>query len=279
MRYLNEADVRALLPRRPRYSHKGDYGKVLMLCGSKGFTGAAALAARAALRCGTGLLYLGVPEAIYAIEAVKLDEPVVFPLADGDGMLAADAIGQIGQMLPRMDAVLFGCGSGIGAGTEAVLRFLLREARCPLVLDADGITMVSRHKDELRGRTSPTILTPHDGEFARLCPAELPRQAQTMELAQELGCVIVRKGHRSLITDGDACFENQTGNPGMATGGSGDVLSGVITALLGQGLEPLTAAAAGVWLHGRAGDCCAERLGEYGMLPGDMVEELARLLR
>lgn len=279
MRYLNEADVRALLPRRPRYSHKGDYGKVLMLCGSKGFTGAAALAARAALRCGTGLLYLGVPEAIYAIEAVKLDEPVVFPLADGDGMLAADAIGQIGQMLPRMDAVLFGCGSGIGAGTEAVLRFLLREARCPLVLDADGITMVSRHKDELRGRTSPTILTPHDGEFARLCPAELPRQAQTMELAQELGCVIVRKGHRSLITDGDACFENQTGNPGMATGGSGDVLSGVITALLGQGLEPLTAAAAGVWLHGRAGDRCAERLGEYGMLPGDMVEELARLLR
>lgn len=279
MRYLNEADVRALLPRRPRYSHKGDYGKVLMLCGSKGFTGAAALAARAALRCGTGLLYLGVPEAIYAIEAVKLDEPVVFPLADGDGMLAADTIGQIGQMLPRMDAVLFGCGSGIGAGTEAVLRFLLREARCPLVLDADGITMVSRHKDELRGRTSPTILTPHDGEFARLSPAELPRQAQTMELAQELGCVIVRKGHRSLITDGDACFENQTGNPGMATGGSGDVLSGVITALLGQGLEPLTAAAAGAWLHGRAGDRCAERLGEYGMLPGDMVEELARLLR
>ncbi len=279
MQYLKEEDIRHLLPVRQRDTHKGDYGKVLMLCGSSGFTGAAALAARGALRTGAGLVYLGVPESIYAIEAVKLNEPVVFALPDAEGMMAQAACQRILQMLPKMDAVLFGCGSGIGAGTASILKLLLREAKCPLVVDADGITLLSEHKDELRGRTSPTILTPHDGEFARLSPKELPRQEQTMDLARELGCIIVRKGYRSLITDGYACYENQTGNPGMATGGSGDVLAGIITSLLGQKLTPLDAAAAGVWLHGRSGDICAEKLGEYGMLPSDMVEELPRLLK
>lgn len=279
MQYFNEEHVKKLLPERKRDTHKGNYGKVLILCGSKGFTGAAAFASRAALRTGAGLVYLGVPECIYAIEAVKLDEPVVFALPDQDGMLAESASEKIMELLPKMDAVLFGCGSGIGAGTESVLKLLLREAKCPLVLDADGITLVSGHKDELRGRTSPTILTPHDGEFARLGPEELPRQEQTMAMAKDLGCIIVRKGHRSLITDGQRCYENLTGNPGMATGGSGDVLAGIIVSLLGQKLEPLEAAAAGVWLHGRAGDVCAEKLGEYGMLPSDMVEELPRLLK
>ena len=279
MRYFDEADLKRLLPRRRRDSHKGDYGRILLLCGSRGYTGAAALAVRGALRCGAGLVYLGVPESIYAIEAVKLDEAVVLPLPDENGMLSADACGQIQPLLSRMDAVLFGCGSGIGTGTETVLRFLLQNASCPLVLDADCITLASRHKDELRGRTSPTILTPHDGEFARLMPKDADRLAQTEDLAQELGCVIVRKGHRSLICGDGESFENHTGNPGMATGGSGDVLAGIITSLLGQKLSPMDAASAGVWLHGRAGDLCADRLGEYGLLPGDLVEELPRLLK
>lgn len=279
MRYFDEADLKRLLPRRRRDSHKGDYGRILLLCGSRGYTGAAALAARGALRCGAGLVYLGVPESIYAIEAVKLDEAVVLPLPDENGMLSADACGQIQPLLGRMDAVLFGCGSGIGTGTETVLRFLLQNASCPLVLDADGITLASRHKDELRGRTSPTILTPHDGEFARLMPKDADRLTQTEDLSRDLGCVIVRKGHRSLICGDGESFENRTGNPGMATGGSGDVLAGIITALLGQKLSPMDAASAGAWLHGRAGDLCADRLGEYGLLPGDLVEELPRLLK
>lgn len=279
MRYFDEADLKHLLPRRRRDSHKGDYGRILLLCGSRGYTGAAALAARGALRCGAGLVYLGVPESIYAIEAVKLDEAVVLPMPDENGMLSADACGQLQPLLSRMDAVLFGCGSGIGSGTETVLRFLLQNASCPLVLDADGITLVSRHKDELRGRTSPTILTPHDGEFARLEPKAADRVTQTEDLARDLGCVIVRKGHRSLICGEGESFENRTGNPGMATGGSGDVLAGIITSLLGQKLSPMDAASAGVWLHGRAGDLCADRLGEYGLLPGDLVEELPRLLK
>ena len=279
MNYMNESIIRRLLPRRERDTHKGNYGKILLLCGSRGFTGAAALAARGALRTGAGLVYLAVPESIYAIEAVKLTEPVVLPLPEEDGMLCAASLAKIGELLPKMDAVLFGSGSGIGPGTEKVLEFLLKNAECPLVLDADGITLAARHKDILRDRLAPTILTPHDGEFARLKPIDASRLEQTMAMARELGAVVLRKGHRTLITDGTECWENQTGNPGMATGGSGDVLSGIILSLLGQGLQPLLAAAAGAWLHGAAGDLAAEKLGEYGMLPGDLVEELPRLLQ
>ena len=279
MNYMNETIIRTLLPVRKRDTHKGDYGKILLLCGSRGFTGAAALAAMGALRTGAGLVYLAVPESIYAIEAVKLTEPVVMPLPEKNGMLCAGSIPKIAALLPKMDAVLFGSGSGLGEGTEAVLKFLLENCKCPLVLDADGITLAAKHKNILRDRLYPTILTPHDGEFARLSPPEVPRLEQTMALARELGAVILRKGPRTLITDGETCWENQTGNPGMATGGSGDVLSGIILSLLGQGLAPLEAAAAGAWLHGAAGDRAAEKFGEYGMLPGDLVEELPQLLK
>ena len=279
MKYMNETRIDQLLPMRRRESHKGDYGKILLLCGSRGFTGAAALAAMGALRTGAGLVYLAVPESIYAIEAVKLTEPVVLPLPDEDGMLSADAIGKISELLPKMDAVLFGCGSGLGPGPDAVVNFLLEQAECPLVLDADGITLASRHKHILRGRTMPTILTPHDGEFARLGPGRGSRVEQSMVLAKDLGCILLRKGHRTLITDGETCWENRAGNPGMAVGGSGDVLAGILVSLLGQGLNPLDAAAAAAWLHGRAGDLCAGEIGEYGMLPTDLVERLPRLLK
>ena len=279
MKYMTESIIRTLLPRRQRESHKGDYGKILLLCGSRGFTGAAALAARGALRTGAGLVYLAVPESIYAIEAVKLTEPVVMPLPDREGMLCADSIPAIAALLPKMDAVLFGSGSGLGEGTEEVLLYLLKNCTCPLILDADGITLAAKHKLVLRDRPYTTILTPHDGEFQRLSPPALPRVEQTAALARELGVVLLRKGHRTLITDGCDCWENHTGNPGMATGGSGDVLSGIILSLLGQGLSPIHAAAAGAWLHGAAGDRAAERLGEYGMLPGDLVEELPQLLK
>ena len=279
MNHMNETIIKSLLPVRKRDTHKGSYGKILLLCGSRGYTGASALAAMGALRTGAGLVYLAVPESIYAIEAVKLTEPVVLPLPDRDGMICADSIEKIAGLLPKMDTVLFGCGSGLGEGTEEVLLYLLKNAACPLVLDADGITLAAKHKLVLRDRIFPTILTPHDGEFARLSPPALPRVEQTSALARELGVVMLRKGHRTLITDGGDCWENHTGNPGMATGGSGDVLSGIILNLLGQGLPPLQAAAAASWLHGAAGDRAAEKLGEYGMLPGDLVEELSQLLK
>ena len=277
---LNHEDVLSILPDREAWGHKGDFGKLLLLCGSRGYTGAAYLAAMGALRCGAGLVFLGVPESIYAIEAVKLSEPVVFPLPDRGGMLSRETIPEILERLPRMDAVLVGCGLGQSEDTFAVVRAVLENAACPVVLDADGINLLAGHKDLLRGRAYPTILTPHDGEFARLGGIiGEDRQRAAEELARDLGCTVLLKGHRTCITDGKRTYINHTGNPGMAVGGSGDVLAGIITALLGQGIGPLEAAASGAWLHGRAGDLCAERLGQYGMLPSDMLEVLPRLLK
>lgn len=277
---LDHEKVLSLLPDRKPESHKGDYGRILLLCGSRGYTGAAALAARGALRCGAGLVYLGVPESIYAIEATKLDEPIVFPLPDEKGMLSRGAAAQVRDKLAGMDAVLIGPGLGQSEGTLVVLQTVLREFNGPVVVDADGINLLAAHKDLLRGRTRPTILTPHEGEFGRIGgPLGMNREEIAMAFARSLGCILLLKGHRTLITDGNICYRNTTGNPGMAVGGSGDVLAGMITALLGQGMGPLTAAACGAWLHGAAGDLCGGELGQYGMLPSDMVEALPRLLK
>lgn len=280
IRRLNHELVLSLLPDRNPWGHKGNFGKLLLLCGSRGYTGAAFFAAMGALRSGAGLVFLGVPESIYGIEAVKLNEPVIFPLPDAGGRLSADAVPEILTRFPQMDAVLVGPGLGQSEGTLAVVRAVLEKAECPVVVDADGINVLSAHRDLLRGRKSPTILTPHDGEFARLGGViGEDRMAAAAALAEELGCVVLLKGHETCITDGTDGYLNPTGNPGMAVGGSGDVLAGVITALLGAGLSPLEAAACGAWLHGAAGDRCAAELGQYGMLPTDMLSALPRLMK
>lgn len=270
----------ACLPDRDVEGHKGTFGKVLLLCGSRGYTGAAYLAAMGALRTGAGLVFLGVPESIYAIEAIKLNEPVVFPLPDDGGKLSKKAIPEILERLKTMDAVLIGCGLGQSEGTFAVVKAVLENAACPVVLDADGINVLKGHKDILRGRRAKTILTPHEGEFLRF-GGDLSegRMDSTIRFAREWNCILVLKGHGTCISDGRQCYRNPTGNPGMAVGGSGDVLAGILVSLLGQGLEPLTAAACGVWLHGAAGDLCAQELGQYGMLPTDMLNVLPRLLK
>lgn len=280
IRRLNHELVLSLLPDRNPWGHKGNFGKLLLLCGSRGYTGAAFFAAMGALRSGAGLVFLGVPESIYGIEAVKLNEPVIFPLPDAGGRLSADAVPEILTRLPQMDAVLVGPGLGQSGGTLAVVRAVLEKAECPVVVDADGINVLSAHRDLLRGRKLPTILTPHDGEFARLGGViGEDRMAAAADLAHDLGCVVLLKGHETCITDGIDGYINPTGNPGMAVGGSGDVLAGVITALLGAGLPPLEAAACGAWLHGAAGDRCAAELGQYGMLPTDMLSALPRLMK
>lgn len=276
---LDHKKVLEILPDRAEDSHKGDFGKILLLCGSRGYTGAAYLATMGALRSGAGLVFLGVPERIYEIEAVKLNEAIVFPLPDKGGKLSARAIPEIVERLPQMDAVLIGPGLGQSGDVMAVVKTVLQAAACPVVLDADGINVIAAHKNIVRGRTGSTILTPHAGEFARLGGDVKDRIAAAEAMAQELGCILLLKGHGTVITDGCTTYINPTGNPGMAVGGSGDVLSGIITALLGQGIEPLQAAACGAWLHGAAGDICAGEIGQYGMLPSDMVNVLPRLLK
>ena len=279
MMELNHEQVLSILPDRAENAHKGDFGKILLLCGSRGYTGAAYLAAQASLRSGAGLVFLGVPESIYQIEAVKLNEAIVFPLPDEAGKLSAAAIPEILERLPKVDAVLIGPGLGQSEGVLQVVKTVLEQAACPVVLDADGINLIASHKDIVRGRTGTTVLTPHGGEFARLGGASGDRVAAATETANDLGCILLLKGHHTVITDGNTTYINPTGNPGMAVGGSGDVLAGIITALLGIGIEPLEAAACGAWLHGAAGDRCAAELGQYGMLPTDMVNVLPRLLK
>jgi len=280
IQYLNKQRVANLLPERKAATHKGNYGKILLLCGSRGYTGAAALAAMGALRTGSGLVYLAVPESIYEIEAVKLTEPVIHPLPDDNGMYSIAAVSHVLSMLQGKDAVLIGPGIGQSEGTTAIVRTVLEAFSGPVVVDADGINVLAAHKDILRDRTSPTILTPHDGEFRRFGgDLSEDRTASAAAIAEKYGVVILLKGHRTVITDGTNCYINTTGNPGMATGGSGDVLAGMIAALLGQGLQPLEAAACGAWLHGAAGDICAEEIGQYGMLPSDMLNVLPRLLK
>ena len=277
---LNHRDILNILPDRDTNAHKGDCGKILLLCGARGYTGAAYLAAMGALRSGAGLVFLGVPESIYGIEAVKLNEPVVFPLPDRDGKLSEEAIPEILERLPQMDAVLIGPGLGRSEGVFRVVKAVLEQAECPVVLDADGINVMAAHKDILRGRTRPTVLTPHAGEFARLGgDPKAVRQTAAEAMARDLGCILLLKGHNTVVTDGCATYINPTGNPGMAVGGSGDVLAGILVSLLGQNIEPLQATACGAWIHGAAGDICAGEIGQYGMLPTDMVHVLPRLLK
>lgn len=232
-----------------------------------------------ALRSGAGLVYLGVPESIYQIEATKLNEAIVLPLPDRGGKLSREAIAEIELLLPKMDAVLIGCGLGLSEDTGEMIRWALEHIQCPLVLDADGITQVAKHIPLLRGRTFATVLTPHAGEFSRLGYPPEEDMAAAERAATDLGCIMVLKGHCSCITDGTRSYRNPTGNPGMAVGGSGDLLAGVITSLIGQGMPPLDAAACACYFHGAAGDLCAGELGQYGLLPTDMLNALPRLMK
>ncbi len=277
---LDHTAVLSLLPDRDLWAHKGNFGKILLLCGSRGYTGAAALAAMGALRSGAGLVFLGVPESIYAIEEVKLTEAIVFPLPEEQGRLSAAAVEEILPRLKGMDVVLLGPGLGQSPGTAEVIYRVLREFPGPVVLDADGINALVMHKDILRERTGITILTPHEGEFRRLGYEIGPDREETASAAaRELNAIVVLKGHETVITDGRVSYRNRTGNPGMAVGGSGDVLAGIISGLIGQKIPALEAAACGVWLHGAAGDVCAREIGQYGMLPSDLLQALPRLMK
>ena len=279
---LDEKQVDSWLPERPANAHKGDFGRVLILGGSVGYTGAPVLAASAALRSGAGLIFVGVPEAVYPIVAQKLDEPMVFPLAcDEDGRLNTRAIPEIVKRLDGCDACLIGPGLGRSPAILDVVAAVLQHAKCPVILDADGINALEGNIDVLEQTGCEVVLTPHDGEFRRLGgdPAPENRYQSARELALRCRATVLLKGHRTLIVGGGERYLNTTGNPGMATGGSGDVLAGLILSLIGQGLSPVRAAAAGAWLHGAAGDFCADAWGEYGMTPSDMIACLHYFLK
>lgn len=269
------------LPRRERDSHKGDYGKLLIVAGSEGYTGAPVFAAEGALRSGAGLVYLGVPRDVYPIVAAQCSSAMPFPLPDDTEQLVERA--------RSCDVVLAGPGMGRSPQAQQLVFRLIEEVEGPLVLDADGLNALEGQTQRLRTRTGLTVLTPHDGEFARLAGCSLPlndRVEQAAELAQDTGCVVVLKGHETLTVDPQGrVWRNTTGNPGMAKGGSGDILAGMIASLLGQ--KQLTGCVScpgelvawAVYLHGAAGDAAASRFGEYGMLPDDTLAAVAGVLQ
>ena len=271
------------LPRRDRNAHKGDFGKIFVLAGSEGYTGAPVFAANAAVRTGSGLVYLGVPSNIYPIAAAKCDEAMPFPLPEKYDMILEKA--------QTCDIALIGPGLGRTKETEQLVHQLLLDLTIPVVLDADGINALEGHIDILDRREGLTVLTPHEGEFHRLTGCRLPiadRLTAAREFALKHHCVLVLKGHGTVTAAPDArCFVNTTGNPGMAKGGSGDVLAGMIASLLGQKhlhheqRDPYRAemTAWAVFYHGQAGDRCAEKFGEYGMTPCDMLSAIPEVLK
>lgn len=275
---LEIVDGGFVLPRRKANSHKGDYGRLLIIGGSEGYTGAPVLAASAALRSGAGLVFVGVPRNVYPIVAGRCSAAMAFPLAD-----TAEAL------VERTKCSVALIGPGLGWDHDGLVESLLQTLDCPVVLDADGLNAAVGHLDWIRSRTAPTILTPHDGEFARLTGGSLPivdRLAAARSLAADTGAIVVLKGHRTVTAAPDGrVWINDSGNAGMATGGSGDVLAGLIAGFLGQkqlyenDLDAAQLTARAVWFHGAAGDHAAHQLGEYSLLPDDLLDALAPVLR
>jgi NAD(P)H-hydrate epimerase len=274
------SDIPKLKPRAVD-GHKGDYGKVCIIAGSVGMSGAAALAGRAALRAGAGLVRVATPKSVLPIVAAI--EPSFTTIAlpeDGAGRISAKAIHAVLEAAGQNDAVAFGPGIGISGALRSILERLLDQQNLRLVIDADGLNNLAGLKNWPARLKAKLILTPHPGEMKRLWSGlfreQLPpdRQEQAIQLSKRTNAVVVLKGAGTVVTDGEKVYINKTGNPGMATAGSGDVLTGVITALLGQGLTDFDAAVLGVYIHGLAGDIAAERIGQVSLMTTDIIDSL-----
>jgi len=340
------------LPRRKQDSHKGDYGRALIIAGSIGYTGAPALSARAASKMGAGLVSLGVPSSIYDIMAVKLDEEMPFPLPDDEnGHISSNSASEILQRARKSDVCLIGPGLGVSDGISELVESIIRIANTPLVLDADGLNAIAKNPDILNQTTCPLVLTPHPGEFERLggklsnedlfdngsgvnlnteedddgfeidesvfdddifddntydeimhaqmsdwtSPIEIgqkpagqqrtkltpvDRLRAARDFASKYGCILVLKGHRTIVAlPNGIAYVNTTGGPAMAKGGTGDVLAGMITALIAQKLPIVHAVATAVYLHGLAGDICADKFGEYCVTATDIIDMLPQAIK
>jgi len=266
--------------RRDVESHKGTFGRGLVLGGSTGMAGAAAMCADAALRSGAGLITIGAPQSVVPVLAAKTTCPTTHPFAETDaGSFAAHALLEAAAVLPAFTAVAIGPGVGRHPSTCWFVLNVIARLEVPAVIDADGLNNLATDLSVLQRRSAPLILTPHPGEMARLAgisPTDV--QAGRIRVAEAFAAahrvVVVLKGHATVVTDGERTYVNTTGNPGMATGGAGDVLTGVILGLLCQRFEPFAAAQLGVYLHGLAGDFAAQAKGEAGMIATDILDAL-----
>ena len=270
------------LPARNPVSHKYSYGRALIIGGSTGYSGAPALAANACERSGAGLTQLMVPESIYTIAAAKCDGAVVTPLpANANGAVRRDALETILAALKNANVCAIGPGLGHGEDAEYLVENVVTNASCPLILDADALTIAGRNPELIRSARVPMILTPHEGEFRRL-GGDLSNGRLAGALAFSKShpkTILVLKGCGTLVLHSGSVSVNPTGGPAMAKGGSGDVLCGILCALTAQGWEPVYAAESGVYIHGAAGDIAAERLGEYSVTPSDLIRFLPEVFK
>jgi NAD(P)H-hydrate epimerase len=273
-----------VLPPRPADGHKGMFGKILIIGGSMGFSGAPALAGKAALRSGAGLVRVAVPQSILPIVASLDPCYTTIPLAqDADGRISSDAVGIITEQAKQNDVVAVGPGIGVSAGIRDILLGLLSMDNLCMVIDADGLNTLALcggTHSWVEKKKASVILTPHPGEMERLWKSlfrgKMPddRVTQAAKLSEHTNSVVVLKGARTVVTDSQGVFVNSNGNPGMATAGSGDVLTGVIAALIGQGMSLMDAAISGVYLHGCAGDLGVKAKGQIGLIATDIVDFL-----
>jgi NAD(P)H-hydrate epimerase len=278
--------IKGLIPARYSNSNKGDYGKIFIVAGSTGMTGAATLAGLAAIRSGSGLVTVGIPKALNAIMEVKLTEVMTFPLEDeGRGTLSHSCIHQIIEKMNKADVMVFGPGLSTDASIPDILKDVLKQSDIPIIIDADGINALAKNINVLKECKCPVVITPHPGEMSRLTGLGIQHiQANRIEtarnFAKDWNITVVLKGARTVVALPDEeVFINCTGNAGMATGGTGDVLAGIIASLAGQGLGVSKAAIAGVYIHGLAGDISAETRGEHGLIATDLIEALPSVIR
>jgi len=298
---IEQTDASFLVPERTKYSHKGDYGHVLIVAGSRGKTGAAIMAAKACLRSGAGMITIGVPESLINVYQERVTEEMVLPLPDdGQGILSEDASATILDFLNRQaDVLAIGPGISTGPNITKLLMTLLMSVTAPMVLDADAINSIAGHTQTLLKVKAPVILTPHTGEMARLLSKgqgkkgigvdmgwderrrtiERDRVTTAVSFSKETGAYLVLKGSPTIISEpGGRTFINTTGNPGMATAGTGDILTGIVAAFLSQGLNPLDASVLGVYLHGLAGDIAASEKGMHSLIATDVIEKIPEAL-
>lgn len=269
------------IPARKKDSQKGDYGKVLVIAGSVGMTGAAYLTSNAALRSGSGLVLNCIPASLNPIMEVKLTEAMTLPLSETKSQgLSVKAKPAILEAASKYDVVAIGPGLGSDKETGSLVRELIAEIEKPMVIDADAINAFEGSLDELGMRKHRAVITPHPGEMARLIGKDVEfvqanRTSTAVNVAEITGAVVCLKGHQTVVADPDGeVFVNDTGNSGMATGGSGDVLTGMIASFIGQGINDYSAAVSAVYLHGIAGDIAAEKKGPFSLIASDIIEYL-----
>ncbi len=278
---MQNVEMKALIPQRCDDANKGSCGRVFIVAGSCGMTGAAYLAVKGALRSGAGLVTVGTAESERHIVACMVPEAMTAPLEDSDGKITEGSMKTILKYANKADAVVFGPGLGQNSDMHNILKTLLLEYKGKLVIDADGLNALSKNCEILNEKSCDVVITPHPGEMSRLTKLSIDeiqqnRAAIAADFAQRHGITVLIKGQNTVIAACDGRMKiNPTGNPGMATGGTGDVLSGVIAAFLGQGLDAFDAAALGAYIHGKAGDMAAEKFGIHGLIAGDVAEYVA----